>query len=82
MKRKKRRSALRQTVKDIAIFGVGSAAVGAGAKTAGVFGSTYAKGVGGAAKMMPAMGSLVVMKGMIRMLGAAQKKLKYKRRRR
>ena len=72
---KKKKSALRQTTKDIAQFGMGSVVVGASGIASTAFGHQYGEGVAQVATGMPAMGSVMMAKGQMGMMSEAMQYL-------
>lgn len=81
MKRRKKKSALMETTKDIARFGGSSMMVGGLSAATGKMGHGAATGMTGVGSMMPTLGTVVVMKGQMKMLGEAMPLFKGKKKR-
>lgn len=70
---------LKSFTKDVGYFAGGSLMLGAGAVAVAPFGAAYGGGLASAASLMPAVGTVMVMKPMVGMLGQATELLpKYK----
>ena len=77
--KKKKRSALEQTTRDIGMFSVGAVTLGAGSAATGAIGHGASAGMPAIASMMPAIGSVMMMKGTVGMIGEAMPKRKRRR---
>jgi len=67
---------MKKLTKDIGRFGLGSIVLGGGAAVVGkAYGGTYAGGLSAMGGLMPAVGTLVVTKHIVRLGGSAMKAL-------
>lgn len=78
----RRRSAIRQTAKDIAGFSLGSITLGAGAKAVAPFGSPYGAGLSTMGSMLPPLASTVMLKSQVGMLSESMEYMPTRKRRR
>lgn len=78
---RKFRRRLKQTVKDVGMFGAGSLTLGASARAVAPFGSSYGAGLSTMGSMMPSVGSAVMLKNQVGLMSSALDVLPKPRRR-